>query len=77
MNQLALFAEPAAGTQSRAILDALRHGDALTPLEALNRFGCFRLAARVHDLRRMGYPVQEETIKTATGKRVARYRLGG
>lgn len=75
MNQLALFAEPASGTQSRAILDALRAGQALTPLDALERFQCFRLAARVHDLRRQGFPILEETITTATGKRVAMYRL--
>ena len=46
----------------------------LTPLEALSRFGCFRLAARVRDLRREGLPIKTE-MKHRGGKRYAQYSI--
>lgn len=68
-----------AETQIGQILDALRRGDALTPLEAWRRFGCSRLAARVHQLRRCGVVIDARAIRvqTADGRsaRVAEYRL--
>ena len=43
-------------TQCAAILEHLKKGLSITPLEALNLCGCFRLAARIHDLRhKQGY----------------------
>ena len=30
----------------------------ITPLEALEAFGCFRLSAVIYDLRHEGYPIQ-------------------
>ncbi len=65
---------PAAPTQNELILAALRRGERLTPLDALRRFGCFRLAARVDDLRRAGYPVRS-AISVEGGKRHAVYSL--
>lgn len=47
----------------------------ITPIEALNKFGCFRLAARIHDLRRKGHLIETETVKLKNGKRCARYHL--
>ena len=47
----------------------------LTPLDALDRFGCFRLGARIYDLRRMGVPIASERVETPGGATVARYRL--
>jgi len=38
-------------SQTAQILTALQSGDRLTPIDALNRFGCFRLSARVRTLR--------------------------
>jgi hypothetical protein len=46
----------------------------LTPMEALDHFGTFRLAARVAELRAKGHKIQTEIIER-NGKRVARYRL--
>ena len=57
-------------TQSEAILNHLKAGKTLTPLEALDRFGCFRLAARIIELRRDGY-----NIVTEGKDRWAVYRL--
>ena len=62
-------------TQAGRILAHLRAGHRLTALEALERFGCFRLAARVHELRREGWAIEERTVETRGGKRVAEYWL--
>jgi hypothetical protein len=61
-------------TQNDVIRAALLAGRSLTPLDALRDFGCFRLAARVADLRREGLPI-ECANETANGKRFARYYL--
>jgi hypothetical protein len=74
------FAEPEThrrATQAGRILAHLRAGNRLTALDALESFGCFRLAARIHELRREGWNVQERTVETRSGKRVAEYFIGG
>jgi Helix-turn-helix domain len=45
-------------SQIDQILDALKAGDILTPIDALNRFGCFRLGARIDDLKKLGYDIE-------------------
>jgi hypothetical protein len=62
-------------SQCEAILEYLRKGNSLTPLEALDRFKTFRLAARVQDLKKQGYPITCRMVPTPTGKRVASYSL--
>jgi len=62
-------------TQANQILGYLRGGHRVTAIDALNLFGCFRLAARVCELRKAGWPITERKIKTTTGKRVAEYSL--
>ena len=44
-------------TQTQRILIYLKTGKSLTPLEALNKFGCLRLAARIADLRKDGHTI--------------------
>ena len=61
-------------SQNELIKAALLSGRSLTPLDALQDFGCFRLAARVADLRREGMDIECRT-ETTNGKRYARYRL--
>lgn len=61
-------------SQNEAIKAALLSGRSLTPLDALQDFGCFRLAARVADLRREGMDIECAT-ETKNGKRYARYFL--
>lgn len=63
-----------AHSQSAHILAYLREGHSLTPLEALNRFDCFRLGARIWDLKREGHDILTEMVEV-NGKRVASYRL--
>lgn len=38
-------------SQNAAIKAALLNGEIITPLDALNRFNCFRLSARIYDIR--------------------------
>ena len=61
-------------TQQTRILNHLRSGKTLTALEALERFGCFRLAARVSDLKQEGFDIRSARVQI-NGKRVAKYRM--
>lgn len=51
----------------------------ITPMEAWNELGVYRLAARVCDLKEAGHNIAKETVSVANrfGEecRVARYRL--
>lgn len=60
-------------TQTQAILKHLQSGP-ITPLEALRRYGCFRLGARIYDLKRAGHSIKSESVER-NGKRFARYSL--
>ena len=64
-------------TQGGRILAHLLTGEALTALEALDRFGCSRLAARIGDIKAMGYSVHAKMVTLDSGKRVSVYSLGG
>lgn len=64
-------------SQNARILEFLQSGRSLSALDALEKFGALRLAARMHNLRREGHDIVSETRTTHTGKRVARYRLRG
>lgn len=63
-------------TQSQKILTYLKSGKPLTPITALNRFGCFRLAARISDLRKDGHTIFTDTV-TKGNKTFASYRYNG
>ena len=41
-------------TQNQQIKAYLTKGKSLTPIDALNKFGCFRLSARIKNLRDEG-----------------------
>ena len=61
-------------TQAQRILIYLKTGKTLTPLEALKKFGCFRLAARISDLRSQGHNIWTNYI-TKDNKTFAAYKL--
>ena len=64
------------GAQMEAILNHLKTGASITPLDALRLFGCFRLGARVWDLKARGHNITAEIVKDpSTGKRYASYKL--
>lgn len=47
----------------------------VTGLDALTAVGCWRLGARVWDLRAEGHVIESTLVTTPSGKRVARYVL--
>lgn len=61
-------------SQKTAILHHMRRKGAITPLQALKFYGCFRLAARIDDLRRDGWLINA-TMVSHRGKRYAAYSL--
>jgi hypothetical protein len=62
-------------TQANAILKHMQDGNGITPMDALELCGCFRLSARIADLKKRGYEIITEKVKVAGGKYVARYHL--
>ena len=55
------------------------HKNGITPLQAMDKFGCMRLSGRIHDLRERGYDISSEivVVKNRYGEkcRVSRYKL--
>ena len=66
-------------SQLDQILAALENGDSLTALDALEDFGCSRLASRISDLKRRGVPIASRMVtrRNRYGRlcRVAEYYL--
>ncbi len=61
-------------TQTQKIYEYLKTGKRLTAIEALKMFGCFRLAARIADLRNQGYTIWTDYV-TVNNKTFAAYKL--
>lgn len=61
-------------TQTETILAHLKNGGSITPIDALRDYGCFRLAARIKEIRDEGHDVQT-TWDTDGTKKWARYSL--
>lgn len=64
-------------TQREQVLDYLKRqgDDGITPLQALVHLSCFRLAARIYELRQLGHNVVDAGFVDMTGRRVSRYVL--
>ena len=61
-------------SQNKAILKYLKKGHKLTPLDALARFGCMRLSARIYDLKKEGHFIITNNF-TLGDKTFAEYTL--
>jgi hypothetical protein len=61
--------------QTRQVLDLLRlrGGDGVTPAEAREALACDRLAARVRELREVGYDIETRRERSPIGATFARY----
>ena len=69
-------------TQKKVILQHLKRFGSIEPLTALREDGCYRLGARINDLRNDGYNIITEMISSVsriTGRPVhfANYKLVG
>jgi len=67
-------------TQNDKILRHLKtHKRGITQLDAIQRYGCLRLSARISELRDMGYVIKSEivAVKNRDGEtcHVSRYTL--
>lgn len=67
--------EKQSNSQCNMIADWLRKGYSITSLEALNMFGCFRLASRIHDLKERGMNIGKKIVTLPNQKRVCEYFL--
>lgn len=68
-------------TQNQQILEHLKEHGSITPLQALNQYGCMRLGARIYDLKACGHDIRK-TMESHTNnqgqeKRYARYWMYG
>ena len=66
---------PKTTSQSAKVLYHLENYGSLTAIEALELFDCFRLAARINDLKEAGHDIQMEMKKMKNGKKIAVYSL--
>ena len=62
-------------SQTGQILTHLKRGRTLSALNALNLFGCLRLAARIYDLRQRGHSIKGDWVQLPGGKRIVCYRI--
>lgn len=62
-------------TQKTRIHKWLLEGRELTPLLALDMWGCFRLGARINELRNEGVPITRRFVSNSHGVRFAAYSL--
>jgi len=61
-------------TQEDRIQDWFEQGNTITPLDALNMFGCFRLANVVFNLKKKGLNIRTTMVKNGK-KHFAKYDL--
>lgn len=51
-------------TQNEMIIQYIKDYGSITPLEALQEFGCMRLASRIRELKKKGYEINSCIIKS-------------
>lgn len=65
-------------THLQQIKAHLDKGQPINPMQAFSEYGCFRLGARIHELKQAGYPVKKRMIEVENRRgdlcRVAEYR---
>lgn len=61
-------------SQNALIKGWLLNGHSLTTLDALTMFGCFRLSARISNLKDQGMNIMTEMVEV-NDKRIAKYYL--
>lgn len=68
-------------TQCERIIKYIKEEGSITSLDAMREFGCMRLASRISELKKQGYPIKTEfeTSNNRYGEKVsyARYSLRG
>ena len=63
-------------TQKSKVRAHLESGQSITPIDALERYGCFRLAAIIHTLKNdYGMDIKTELIKNKYGTKYGKYTI--
>lgn len=75
MDQRDFHAMATGGSQCAQILAHLEERGPITAMDALGMYGCFRLAARIKDLRDQGHDIETTDVHLGSGKTIASYRL--
>jgi hypothetical protein len=63
-------------SQNKLILEFLKKGKTINPILALKKFGCFRLSARIFNLREQGHDIECNIVKV-DNKKFASYKYLG
>jgi hypothetical protein len=61
-------------SQNDLVLRHLKRGS-ITPIQALNHYSCFRLAAVIYRLRGEGYNIRKQDCRNKDGNPYAKYWL--
>jgi hypothetical protein len=61
-------------SQNEQIRKHLESGKTITPMEALSKFNCLRLGARIHNLKAMGLAIHSRIINQ-NGKHYSEYSI--
>tara|TARA_R110002153_G_scaffold61156_1_gene165053 strand:- start:120 stop:323 length:204 start_codon:yes stop_codon:yes gene_type:complete len=61
-------------TQAQKILSHLKRGWKITQSDAFHKYGCWRLASRIDDLKKLGFNIDKKMIERG-GKKFAQYYL--
>jgi hypothetical protein len=64
--------EASSASQKARILAYMKAGNRITPIEALNLFQCFRLGARIADIKDDGFDVKSEFVKVGPRKKMVK-----
>ena len=68
-------------TQAQRILDYMTEFGSITQFEAMRDLGVMRLASRISDLKKIGYPIQSEVVAVRNrydeNCYIKKYSLGG
>ena len=66
-------------THCEQIVDYMKQFGSINPLEALTDIGCMRLASRISDLKKQGYPIISERVnyknRLGEAKHFNKYRI--
>ena len=63
-------------SQADQILDYIERNGSITDMEAAEVFDCYRLGARIYDLRKRGVTIITEKCRSRNKRIYARYRRG-
>jgi hypothetical protein len=50
-------------SQNRKVLGFMRLHGSITPMQAIRHFKCYRLGARIYELKQIGYNIKSEGMK--------------